>query len=72
MTLNSQSTFVLQHGFCNDALAAALGLQQWVDRDISKFKSALVRKALREMHRKAELKAGATSLQNGCPRTWRS
>jgi hypothetical protein len=44
-------------GFSDDALARALGLDEWIDPEDHDFEPAAVRARLRELHRQAERRA---------------
>lgn len=54
--LGAHRDFIHQHGFHNDALAAMLGLGDWIDPVDSDFDQRIVRAELRKLHQAAERK----------------
>ncbi|HET7308170.1 MAG TPA: ATP-binding protein [Gammaproteobacteria bacterium] len=52
--LGGHQRLISSHSFCNDAIAEAIGLVEWIDPTLHEFDPSVVRKALREAHRSAE------------------
>lgn len=52
--LNGQQVFIREHGFCNDALAEAVGLGAWLDPETEGFDLKQIRADLRVRHEEAE------------------
>ncbi|HET7569290.1 MAG TPA: AAA family ATPase [Gammaproteobacteria bacterium] len=60
--LGGHQRLISSHSFCNDAIAEAVGLAEWIDPPRHEFDPAVVRKALREQHRLAERKWGSATV----------
>lgn len=52
--LGGHKDFVASHGFANDELAAALGLEEWLDPDGPSYDQHAIRKTLWKEHAEAE------------------
>lgn len=57
VALSGHREWVGKHGFSDEQLALALGLQEWVDLDGRNFDAASVQARLRELHRQNERKS---------------
>jgi SpoVK/Ycf46/Vps4 family AAA+-type ATPase len=56
--------FIMKHDFMNDDLAAALGLQEWIQPGPNEFNAPVVRGKLRLSHRTMEERAGSLAVSD--------
>lgn len=60
--LGGYRAFVMSHGFCNDSIAVAIGMEAWVDLEDREYDEQAVRAEMRKRHQEYERATGNVAM----------